>query len=1032
MPHLSLTLLGPFQAHLDNKPLLGFQSDKARALLVYLIVERDRPHSRIQLAELFWPDSSEKRARTYLRHALANLRDIMGDKEAKIPFLIVTHHTLQFNQQSQYQLDVADLLEVLEEVRTPGVDIQHPRDLALLQKVVDEYAHPFLDGFYLNHCVAFEEWSRLNRKRIQNHLVDALNYLVDINERLGHHEKALKAAQQIVAIEPWREEAHRRIMQILVCTGQRGAALAQYEVCRHLLREELDVEPGTDTEVLYQKILSGQFDEVFSSTPDDNRLSIRPIGPLIPPNNLPSDLTPLVARDQEIQSILRLLHQEQARLITLTGPGGVGKTRLSIAIAKAMFTTFTDGIYLVELAALRDPKFVTSALAETLSLKNTQRSLSLLDQIIAKLKVQNALLLFDNFEHVLKAASLISTLLASCPQLKVLVTSRELLRLRGEFEFVVQPLLVSEVEVDNGNEIVEEGELTGAVELFRQRACAANHNFEMDKTILPIVTQICRRLDGLPLAIELAAAQSKYYSISDLLARLTDTTNHDSLGFLKMEWQSAPTRQHSLWATITWSYELLKPHEQLLFNRLSIFAGGWTLEAALAVCGKEFAPGVSTLEGMISLVDKSLVCRIHGRYDSARFMMLETIREFGLARLQQSDEQLAIEEKHVTYYKEFTQQAQPKLRSKDSVKMIAAMRVEYFNIRAALRWTLDHYEVETVLALCDALLPFWNITYRRDAEIYLDEAIALASNMAPCSSYVNTLASAGYVAFGFGKRRQGKELLERCLAMNKAIGNLGSPTKLGFTYGLLAWNMFDEGDYDAAYAYWEEALGHAHKAGDEWNLAMQLLQKGYMDYRLGYIEQAEMLIEEAVARHRVVGQKWGISLSLKHFAEVHIRKGNFTLAKQILKESQSYAEELKVQSLVASTKQSLASIALEEANYSKATILLTESIRYQYENGKEQDLLEAMRLFVQLANVKECYTDLLQLASAIAHNYQRLSIILPPLEQKKQDDYIATAYQNLSTESATRAWRLGASMTIDEAVTYVLETMSAKRHLVGN
>ncbi|HRJ44196.1 MAG TPA: BTAD domain-containing putative transcriptional regulator, partial [Caldilineaceae bacterium] len=559
MPHLTLSLLGGFQAQLDDRPLDGFQSNKARGLLIYLAVEADRAHSRAKLAGLFWADLPEKRALTYLRHALANLRKLLGDADAGPSFLVVTRQTLQFNRQSEHRLDVADLLAVLDESATAS--------LAALEAGLEGGEHPFLDGFFLDDCPAFEEWTVLTRERLQRRVLAGLQSLTDAYAQLDDTNRAAAFARRAVALDPWREEGHRRLMQLLALSGQRSAALAQYEACCRLLRQEFDVEPGAETTALYRAIVAGDFDKA--------RPSPAAAPPSVPPHNLPALLTPLVGREETIRAVQQLFDGEEARLVTLTGPGGIGKTRLALAVAGEMQESFPGGLYFVELASVREAAFVLPALAEAVGVRDSRNDTPLLQQIIDHFHGKTALLVLDNFEHVLEAGAQIAKLLAASPQLKVLATSRIALHLRGEFTFVVPPLPVSDGVVS-----------TGALELFRQRARAANQHFVLNETNASLAAALCTRLDGLPLAIELAAARLKYDSLPNLLASLSAEGTGSSLALLKAELQDVPERQRSLWATIAWSYNLLDGVEQKLFRRLSVFVGGWTGEAAQAVAGE--------------------------------------------------------------------------------------------------------------------------------------------------------------------------------------------------------------------------------------------------------------------------------------------------------------------------------------------------------------------------------------------------------------------------------------------------------------
>ncbi|MEZ4727760.1 MAG: BTAD domain-containing putative transcriptional regulator [Caldilineaceae bacterium] len=583
-----ITLLGGFQVYNDGCALTGFQSDKARALLAYLAVEADRPHRRAQLAGLFWPEWPEPTALTYLRHALANVRKVLGTDDTQEPPLLVTRQTIQFNPTSGYQVDVLQLTDALHALTAPAPA------LAPLQAAVATYQHAFLEGFYLNGCAAFEEWVVATRERLQRQIIEALHHLATHYEAQGNYSQAHHYAQRRVDLAPWLEEAHRQIMRLHALNGQRSAALVHYERCRNQLSTELGIEPSTETQGLYTAIRTGQFDKVTgrsassvepwqgdkvtstsaragqaTSAHVDAAVTLSSPHPVTPPphHNLPAPTTPLLGRTNELVALQGLLQHEAVRLVTLTGPGGVGKTRLGLATAGQLLAAFADGVFVTFLAPLREPALVLSALAQTLNVSETG-SRPLFARLVTLLRERCLLLVLDNFEHLLAAAPVIADLLAACPRLKVLATSRERLRLQGEHEYVTAPL-----PVPIATHLLTSVQLSEwpAVALFCQRAAAARHDFVPTPENLTAIAAICTRLDGLPLAIELAAARSKLLTPPALLKRLTYSNGDLPLQFLKNDTRNAEIRHRSLWDTIAWSYALLEADEQRFFRRLAVF-----------------------------------------------------------------------------------------------------------------------------------------------------------------------------------------------------------------------------------------------------------------------------------------------------------------------------------------------------------------------------------------------------------------------------------------------------------------------------
>ncbi|MFN8492568.1 MAG: BTAD domain-containing putative transcriptional regulator [Caldilineaceae bacterium] len=1017
MSHLSLGLLGAFQAHLNDQPLTGFQSDKARALLVYLAVEADHPHSRAQLAGLFWPEWPDSTARTYLRHALANLRQVLNDGATAQPFLLVTRDTLQFNLHSNHTVDVTRLNATFAQYLPTQKQTPAAETLQRLQEAVAQYQQPFLAGFYLDGCAAFEEWVLLTREQLHRQVMDALCLLADFFEQTSDFAQARHNAQRRVELEPWLEEAHRQLMRLLAQSGQRSAALAQYETCRRLLTAELGVEPSAETTALYTQIKAGRLSEGVGGWGQGARSGEQAFSPTrtSSQHNLSTPPTPLIGRAVECTAIQMLLATAEVRLITLTGPGGVGKTRVALQVAHALINQFKDGVFFVSLAPIREADLVLPTLAQTLDVLE-QGSRPLLDVVKAALRERNLLLVLDNFEQVADASLVAAELLAACPALKVLITSRERLHLQGEYEYSIPPLPVPDRAAS-----LEALFTYPSIELFRQRALAVRQDFVLNHTNAPAVAAICARLDGLPLAIELAAARVKLFAPPALLHRLTATNSHSPLHFLKADLRDAPERHRSLWETMAWSYALLATEEQCLFRRLAVFAGGCTLEAAESVCNEGLS--INILDGLASLVDKHLVCQVEQMIPEAhpepRFMLLETMREFGLAQMEQAQELAVLQQRHAAYYTKLAADLQPKLNGAESVWALAYLRQELANVRATLRWALTARQITICLKLCDTLLPFWNMGYYQEAETYLQETIVLAEGAPPSANYVHTLVSGGYVAYALGHSSKARHYFERGLAMNQTIGNLGAPPRIGIAYGMLAWIMFDQGDYQTARASLATAKKNDIATGAQWALAMTLANMGEMAAKLGDYESAAALLEDALTRHRVIGQKWGIAFTLCVQGFLFTQQGQFAQAHDALIESQTLCEALQANTLTG-VKANWGLLALAQADYAKAAMFLKEALALCLELGVQRDVLEPLETLARLALCLKRPVCTLVLAGATATQRRRLESILPPPAKQVLEQAVLAARQQLDGETANIAWAKGEALTWTEAVKYAL------------
>ena len=574
MARLALSFLGSFQAILDGQPVTGFEADKVRALLVYLAVESERPHRREGLAVLFWPGWPDASARTSLRNALSNLRKAIGDETADPPFLLITRETIQFNPASSYTLDTLQF-----EQRTK--DIYATPDQT--QAALDLYRGGFLEGFTLKDCPAFDDWSYVMRERMQGEASSALGRLGEHFEQAKEYEKAIACSRKRLELERWQEDAHRSLMHLFALSGQRSAALAQFEACKRILMADLSVEPGTETFRLYESIREGEM-----GAPKAQKTKL---------HNLPVQVTSFIGREKEMRLVQGLLKTH--RLVTLTGPGGTGKTRLGLRVAEDLLENYPDGVSLVELAPVSDPNLVPMVAARALGLREQTeaQTLALLQDY---LEPRRLLLIFDNCEHLIEACALLAdALLHACPKLSILVSSREALGIEGEAPFRVPPLTTPNLGQLPSLEELAHYE---AVRLFAERAQIISPGFTLTPANLPAVVLICQRLDGIPLAIELAAARVKLLQVEEIAKHL-----EDRFRLLTGGSRAALPRYQTLRASIDWSYELLSPAEQVLLRRLSVFAGSWTLEAAEATYSGEGIEAGEVLELQGQLLDKSLV-----------------------------------------------------------------------------------------------------------------------------------------------------------------------------------------------------------------------------------------------------------------------------------------------------------------------------------------------------------------------------------------------------------------------------------------
>lgn len=629
MPQLALSLLGLVQIALDDQPLTGFESDKARALLIYLALHAGLPYRREALGALFWERQDKRHALQNLRKTLHRLRQTVGDHNtASQPFLLVTPQTVEFNTESDYELDVRAFCTLIAETRRHRHRHRETCRACMerLRQAVALYRGDFLAGFTAKDSIAFEEWVAIQRERLHAQALEALHLLATYHERRGEYELACEYARRQLELEPWLEMAHRQLMRILAYSGRRTTALVQYDICRQILARELGVEPEAETTRLYERIRDGD---------QRTKNQVRPASLC---RNFPAPITPFVGRDAELAQIGEALQNPDCRLLTLVGPGGSGKTRLAVVSAIAEADAFQDGACFVALAHLTAGDLAVRAIAEALDMRLSPDE-DLRGEVLAFLRDKEMLLVLDNFEHIMPAALLVSELLQTCPRLTILVTSREALHLYGEQEIPVKPLRTPGLLRGAKDRQAVVLARFPAVQFFVQRLQAICPDFRLSDENAAVIGEICDRLDGLPLAIELAAACARSCPPHEMLMRL-----RQSLALLPAGARDLPARQRTLWETMEWSHRLLTPQEQILFRRLAVFAGPFTLAMAEATCNADKALGPDITHTLAALVDKNLVRLVtteDGAYDgrsTLNYEMLETIRAYAWERLKAAGE----------------------------------------------------------------------------------------------------------------------------------------------------------------------------------------------------------------------------------------------------------------------------------------------------------------------------------------------------------------------------------------------------------
>jgi predicted ATPase/DNA-binding SARP family transcriptional activator len=821
MFELRAAFLGPPIVTVRGNPI-ELSPRKVLALFARLAVDAGRL-DRDALAQLLYPTLNRERARAGLRQCLSKLCEAIGDewvgKERNFLWLP----------------DGKGLWIDLREASRLGAGMAEAEKgsdtAALLSKTARAerlFRGEFLSGFFLKDSVEFETWHQEEAHRFRRHHARILERLAVLHEGRGDLEPAISSAEKLLVLDLADEAAHRSLMRLYAAAGRRAEALRQYERCKDVLRRELDAQPDEETEQLRAVIAAGaaggEAAGEASSFHPAARMEASGHGEAPEtPHNLRAPPSQLVGRERELTAICEALRSGASRAVTLTGPGGVGKTRLALEAAWQLLDEFPRGVYFVDLAALRDPIQVVPAIAAAVGMPAAARERRpLLESLEGFLRKKQILLVLDNFEHVLVAAEPVAELVAECPGLKVLVTSRRRLSVRAETEMRVPALRLPEPGLS-----VEALRRSEAVRLFVQRATRVQSDFAVTKECASAIAEICVRLDGLPLAIELAASRIKAFSPGDLSGML-----ESRLKTLVDGPSDLPFRQRMLKREIDWSYHLLAVRERRLFRRLAVFPGACTLEAAQAVCGEEGERGLmATREALAGLVDSSMLLRVDeaGR---SRFQMLQIMKEYARDRLRESGEAESIQRKLAAHFRDLAERAEPRLYGAEQRTWFAILEGEHANLMAALALAHERGSREDAARLAGALGWFWF----RKARFEEGEH---------------------WIATILGKLDESDPPLLRA--------------KLWYSLGLLRWtgNMQFRG-LSVAVACFDESLRLWREAGDQRGIALSLARLAYFR-RVEFLEdgvsirespEGTALVDESVAIARQLGEPWTLAFCL--------------------------------------------------------------------------------------------------------------------------------------------------------------------------
>ena len=777
-------------------------------------------------------------------------------------------------------------------------------------------------------------------------------------------------------------------------------------------------------------------------------------------HNLPAQPTRLIGREHEVTAVSALLRRSEVRLVTLTGIGGVGKTRLGLQVSNDLLDEFADGVYFVALAPVIDPELVIATIAQVLGIKETGER-PLLDLLKTYLRDKHLLLLLDNFEQVLQAVPRLADLLSDCPQLKVLVTSRAVLHIRGEHEFPVPPLALPDLTHLPGSEALLQ---YAAVALFLECAQAARPDFQVTPDSIHAIAEICMRLDGLPLAIELAAARTKLLPPQALLTRLAHR-----LQVLTRGARDAPVRQQTMRNTLAWSYDLLDVEEQRLFRRLSVFAGGCTLEAVEGLSTALGDTSSDVLDQVASLMDKSLLRQVEQGEEESRLLMLETIREYGLEVLASNGEMENTRREHTHFYLSLAEDAEIEIGGPRQAAWLERLEREHDNLRAALQWTLEQAEIEepmegkrsieTALRLGGALRGFWVVHgHLSEGRNFLERALAIGvpigSTEIKASVHAKALLVAANLAFIQSDYKRAGPLFKESLALYR---ELEDQPGIAFALSMLGSVAWTQGDMAVARTVTEEALAIARQVDDMERIATSLFILGLISSSQGEYARARALFEESVATHRATGNKRGIAHSLSQLAQVlivsqedqarvsplleecltlsqevgfkegmaayHCISGQLALARRDILTARSFAEksvalyrELGHRHGTANSLALLGGVLATEGDYAAAQTLFEQSLAISCDLNEQWVASVYLVVLGEVVAAQQKLAWAAQLWGAAEALRDAFSVPIPLAERANYERLITSARVHLGERAFASAWAQGRSMTPVQAL----------------
>jgi predicted ATPase/DNA-binding SARP family transcriptional activator len=966
MSRLALHLLGTPRIEVDGAPV-SVERRKGIALLAYLAVT-GRAHSRDALATLFWPEHDQVTARANLRRNLSVLHTSLHDE-----WLAVDHENVALPPANSLWVDVTEFRGCLRECRTNGLPDPAvcPQCIGRLESAAALYTDDFLAGFTLPDAPEFDDWQFRQAETLRAELSDALSQLVRCHSVQGNFDAAVSHAQRRVSLDPLHESSQCQLMEALARSGDKAGALRQYQALADLLRRELAAAPARDTAQLARVIgedrlppLAGQPAGVAAPPPAAVNGAAVNGHPAVSErerprrHNLPAEVTSFVGREDELAEIDRWLHAPACRLITIVGPGGMGKTRLALQAAAAQVGRFEDGVYLVGLTAVSAKEFIAQSIASAIGV-SLQGARDPWAALLGLLSTQHVLLMLDNLEQLLPDVDFVTELLQAAPQLKILATSRERLNLRSEWVYDLDGLRYPVAATEAGVEGFS------AVELFVERAQQQRRDFSV-RDALPCVLDICRLVGGMPLALELAAGWTRTMTCGEIVDEL-----QRGIAILSTAQRDVPGRHRSMAAVFDHSWGLLTEAQQAAFRRLSVFRGGWTTDAAEQVAGADAAM-------LASLLDKSLIQR-----DAAgRWGMHELVRQYAEQQLRAAGEEHDANARHAEFVRELTNRAESELVMSRQLEWWPRLDAEQDNIRAALSWSFGDGDCRDGLGIAGALQNYWLLRGQFiEAGRWFEQAVECGRRFRPTRALTHALLGLARHFTGTGQLKRAEAVYREAIAFGQTVGPEAEEDVIHCRQFMI-WIDLVDGELAKARSTVEELLAYRRRQAADGQEIYRDALSGVL-YALsvvaraeGRLDAAEAALHEGLLIQKELGGVQGQALFLVQLGSLALLRGESAQARAFFEEGLVCCRRLNLTLLSLQNATGMAGVHAASGDYTHAAVLY----------------------------------------GAVRALGSRLHVVQLPEEQVVHDGLISQATVALGQEEFDRFFRTGQGMTLEEAL----------------